>query len=316
MTSPPQQMGLFEKKVSRGTRKLRQFDYHRVGTPRGIRWVGDKLPKNGSTKTSWQCSQGDVWSARYKYIQQGAGCPHCAKQKERKTKVDYHRVGTPRGIRWVGDALPKDTQTKTSWQCPQGDVWETAYNVIQQGHGCQHCAGLAHKTEADYHKVGMPRDIRWTGSILPKNVMAKTSWQCPQGDTWEAIYDSIRRGTGCPHCANMVNGIKVSSQQEWLCDLVAGKLNTYVEGYYVDITTFIDGVNIAIEYDGWHWHKDRLDKDAKRDADLIDAGWHILRVKSDALLPDERLVFNAIMRLLGGSVYEEIVLEDWGNDNG
>ncbi len=310
MTSPPQQMGLFERKTTK-RRLLTEFDYHRVGSPRGIRWVGDELPKNNHTRTSWQCPQGDVWGAKYNRIQQGRGCPHCA-GKAPKTEADYHKIGVPRGIHWIGDKLPTNVNAKTSWQCSHGHTWDAPQSSIRKGTGCPDCPRNTTKTETDYRKAGLSRDIRWIGDELPKNTQTKTSWQCPQGDIWDTPYSEIRRGRGCPRCYGMVNGVQVSSQQEWLCDLVAGELNTYIDPYYVDITAFIDGVNIAIEYDGWHWHKGSLDKDAKRDADLIAAGWHVLRVKSNSMLPDERLVFDAIMRLLGGSMYEEIVLEDWG----
>jgi hypothetical protein len=33
------------------------------------------------------------------------------------------------------------------------------------------------------------------------NVQTKTGWQCPQGHQWQATYDKIRGGTGCPYCA-------------------------------------------------------------------------------------------------------------------
>jgi len=266
----PQQLGLFEKKVSK--KLLTKWDYHLVGAP-VIRWLGSELPKDVKTKTSWKCSLYHdvyVWEATYNDIQQRVGCPECAAKKAAFAKKIKHM---PRKIR-VGMGFPK--------------------------------------VESDYHKIGKPRGIQWLGDELPKNTTTRTKWQCPEGHVWEARYNGMYRGHGCPDCANMVNGVKVSSQQEWLCDLVAGELNTYIEGYYVDITLFLDGINIACEYDGWHWHKDKLGEDAKRDADLIAAGWRVLRVKSNALLPNEQDVLNAIKRLLNGSNYEEIILADWG----
>ena len=36
------------------------------------------------------------------------------------------------------------------------------------------------------------------------NTHTKTSWECEQGHRWQAPYNAIRRGTGCPVCASRV----------------------------------------------------------------------------------------------------------------
>ena len=56
------------------------------------------------------------------------------------------------------------------------------------------------KLPEDYHKLAQEKDFEWLG---PKvfNTHTKTWWRCSKGHKWEAIYDSLRDGTGCPFCA-------------------------------------------------------------------------------------------------------------------
>lgn len=53
-------------------------DYHALAKARGFKWLGPKVP-NVLTKTSWQCSEGHEWEARFSAIQYGDGCPDCAR---------------------------------------------------------------------------------------------------------------------------------------------------------------------------------------------------------------------------------------------
>ncbi len=428
----PKQLGLFERKIKKH-RRIAEFDYHRVGVFRGIRWVDEKFPKTAHTKTRWCCPQGHIWMAHFVDIQRGRGCPYCATRIP-KTEVDYHKLAQSRGYQWLSGILPQTTGKKTRWSCSEEHVWEARYSDIRVGHGCPYCVGLAKKTRSDYHKLADLRGFQWAGDILPqnineatiwqcseehtweaeynrirngrgcpycaglvpkteedyhelakqlnyqwigkelpinagiktwwicsgghttyvahtqlkyhngvclecsglkpktetdyhelaqtrgyewiegklpKNIKEKTLWLCPSGHTWETTYNSFHKGRNCPRCQNMVNGRFISSQQEWLCDLVDGELNVFVDGNCLDIVVKIDNHNICIEYDGWYWHKDQLDKDKALSEVLINSGWRVLRVKSGELLPEEQDIFDAIIRLTNGSTYEEIILDDW-----
>jgi very-short-patch-repair endonuclease len=73
-----------------------------------------------------------------------------------------------------------------------------------------------------------------------------------------------------------------------------------------------DETPIAIEYDSWFWHGDNQNYDRQRDEELVEAGWRVLRIKSNALLPTHEQIDAAIARLIAGEDQVEIVLEDWG----
>ena len=82
--------------------------------------------------------------------------------------------------------------------------------------------------------------------------------------------------------------------------------------YSLDCVVNINDCKIDIEYDGWFFHKDKVNTDLKRNQELCDAGIKVLRVKSGSLVPDEQLLVNAIINLSQSDLfYDEIILKDW-----
>jgi len=94
--------------------------------------------------------------------------------------------------------------------------------------------------------------------------------------------------------------------------MLGGRLNLPFGRYRIDIALEIGIERIAIEYDSYYWHKKKQAKDARRDRELMIAGWRVLRIKSDKLVPSLKEIGTAIALLLNGQTYTEIVLEDWG----
>lgn len=294
-------------------------DYHALAQLNGFEWIGVELPFSTHTPTLWECNNGHVWETSYFSIQSGYGCHYCS-GNARKSENDYHALARERGFQWIGDLLPKNVKEKTTWQCSQAHIWKQNWSTIQRGNGCPFC-GVVTKAESnrlkakDYHALALKKGILWVGGKVPKSVHLKTAWGCGEGHFWETSYQSIKYSYyGCPTCRGLVNGIRISSQQAWVCDYVDGEMNVQVGNYFIDIAVKIDGYWIAIEYDGWFWHRDRLEQDEVRSHDLINAGWKVLRIKSNELVPTKQEIDAAIIRLLDGPSYEEIILPDWGEN--
>ena len=55
------------------------------------------------------------------------------------------------------------------------------------------------KQPEDYHSLAESRGLRWLGPEVPttKNL---TTWECPKGHQWRAIYNNIQQGRNCPYC--------------------------------------------------------------------------------------------------------------------
>ena len=73
-------------------------------------------------------------------------------------------------------------------------------------------------------------------------------------------------------------------------------------------------IMIAIEYDSWYWHAEKVEQDRQRARDLIDLGWRVLAIKSNEKIPDKNVIMACIQQL-DKINYVEIVLDDWGCGN-
>lgn len=294
-------------------------DYRTLAKQRGIIWVG--LPVyNAQIKTLWACQKGHTWKAAYNTIQQGAGCPKCA-GKARKTIDDYRALSRRKGILWIADAIPEKAELKTEWQCPTCDYqWVSSYETVTHGSGCPKCrqleiADALRLSPSDYHDIASKRGIAWIGEFV-QTANEKTLWHCPNCDhQWLSTHSYIRSGTGCPNCIDFVHGNRVSTQQRIIANMVNGEMNTKLGRKYIDVLIWRNGIKIAIEYDSWYWHGARPEADAKRDAVLVSAGYSVIHIHSNELLPSKDELENAIQAILSGCKVYTITLSDWGIGN-
>ena len=288
-------------------------EYHALGTQCGFAWLGPNVP-NVRTPTTWRCSRGHEWQARYADIYTGYGCPHCYGNVV-KTPAEHHALAKERGFSWLGPEVPNGA-TKTWWQCSKGHSWETTYDSIRQGSGCPTCACAVigekrrHSAE-DYAALAASRGFGWLGLPVTDG-HSVTWWQCSADHRWQATYGNIRRGSGCPTCVDMVNGALVSKPQRAICKILDGELNVPCGVYRIDVAVVVDGVRIAVEYDSWFFHAGKEEQDQERDYVLVEGEWRVLHIRSNTLLPQRRELDAAISFLLAGNVITEIVLEDWG----
>lgn len=292
-------------------------DYYILAEKLGIAWLGSTLPKDTHTATRWLCSKGHKFFARYSDLNRkdknhtNCGCKLCAYILRRKTKEDYYALAESRQFKWIDENLPPNVSTKTLWRCDKGHEFETPYNTILQGCGCPYCAGNVKKTEKDYHDLAKSRGFKWVGPRLPVNVHKTTWWKCKDNHVFEANYNNVKTGWGCPQCSDMVNGSLVSKPQIKLNNLLCGSLN-YPEGKYrIDVAIIRNSQKIAVEYDCCYWHKGNEGYDAMRDEYLIRCGWKIIHVKSRNLLPSRKQLKKTINKILNSKDVVNIFLEDW-----
>lgn len=100
-------------------------------------------------------------------------------------------------------------------------------------------------------------------------------------------------------CKN--NNVPVSKQEKKMCKLLKtlyGDNNchdSFPEGRLVmDCLLETKGQKIDVEYDGWYWHKSRLQSDRARDEILKTLGYKILRIRSNGKVPSKEQIIQAI----------------------
>lgn len=249
----------FTERLAERDRK-KPKDYHSLARERDFIWLGPEVP-NVTSKTKWECQLGHRWLARFSKIQGGNGCPYCA-GKARKTPEDYHILANQNGFIWLGPQVDK-VHTKTLWQCPLGHRWESGYADIQQGYGCWLCginkkAYTQKKKPSDYHALAQVREFVWLGPEA-HNRRAKTGWQCKYSHQWEANYNDIKRGNGCPACqeskgenriAQVLTSLNIPFVREKRFDNCRNKRSLPFDFYFrIDKQVFL------VEYQGGQHYK-------------------------------------------------------------
>lgn len=184
-----------------GAKRLTKHDFHRAAQLRNNQWIGTAVVKS-QEKTHWRCCKGHEWEAQYASIRTGSGCPVCANVAP-KTVRDYQLIGATHGLKWLAKSSPRNTHTKTEWQCNNGHVIEMTYNSIAQGCGCDICARIRQGkkrrtlTAEDFHARAQSKGVKWIGNEVTTAAL-KTLWQCPEGHQWLKNYAHLQ---GCPICS-------------------------------------------------------------------------------------------------------------------
>jgi len=126
--------------------------------------------------------------------------------RSKYTIEDMKTIAKERG----GKCLSKkyvNPHTKLEWKCKIGHMWAATPNNVKKGTWCPKCARkkIAESqklTVEEMQKIAHERSGKClSGKYV--NSDTKLKWQCSEGHIWEAVPDSIRRGSWCPQCAKI-----------------------------------------------------------------------------------------------------------------
>lgn len=102
--------------------------------------------------------------------------------------------------------------------------------------------------------------------------------------------------------------VPTSSTEKIICNLlhtIYGEENCIdnftIDKLNLDCLLLFDGNKIDVEYDGWHWHKDKQEKDMKRNYWLISQGYKVLRIRSNYELPTKEQIIEGVDYLVKGN---------------
>lgn len=160
--------------------------------------------KNARTKLIWQCEKEHIWEAIYDSVSRGSWCPICAGYKKKDIE-DCHNYAS----KFNGFCLSKkyvNAHTNLEWKCHKGHIWLSSPNNVKRGQWCPTCGyeSVSNKLSLDIdeiHAIAKKRGGRLITNRY-ENAKTKLTWQCAQDHSWEATYDSIKRGTWCPVCSS------------------------------------------------------------------------------------------------------------------
>ncbi len=268
----------------------------------------DSVSPFSDKKAHWRCgSCGHQWEARIANRSRlNSGCPACSSIGKAVNKTNSLAARYPEIARtWHptlnGSLTPEDVRYGSKevvyWQC-----LDHPEHVFKQGIGkrtswgkatCMICTGRI-ATDQNALATTHPELLKewdWTENILdPYRVTAgstkKAHWICPRFPDihrWSAVIKNRTRGAGCRYCNNQgsIPEVRIFCELETLFSDI--KYRARISSIEVDV--FIPSLNLAIEYDGSHWHAAKDEKDREKNNALKAIGLETLRVRHQPLAP-------------------------------
>ena len=267
------------------------------------------LTLGSRTKVWWKCQKGHEWSATIAHRNNGRGCPYCTGKKALKGYNDLQTVNPLLAKEWnyeknngltPVEVMPNSGK-KVWWKCLKGHEWQASIDNRNRGTGCPYCSGnKVLKGYNDLRTVNPNLTKEWNcgknGNLKPENFTEnshkKVWWKCNKGHEWQAPISNRNKGVGCPIC----NSERHTSFPEYAIAYYIKKygldaVHSYKgQGYELDI--YIPSKKIAIEYDGYFWHKNKMKIDLEKNKMCKNDGIKLYRIREGLpLLNDSSIDF-------------------------
>jgi hypothetical protein len=181
----------------KGVQRRTLEEMQKLALSRGGKCLSAKYV-NGRTPLKWRCSKGHAWEAKPNDVVNGTWCPECGGTR-RGTIIEMRALAMEHG----GQCLSREYvngRTPLKWKCDKGHVWGAKSEYVKGGHWCHQCGGSLRLTIEEMHRLASKRK----GKCLSKeyiNARTRLRWQCVEGHIWEAVPDSIKRGSWCRICS-------------------------------------------------------------------------------------------------------------------
>ncbi len=241
----------------------------------------ENVTANSNKRVWWKCKKGHEWQATIHSRNKGTGCPYCSGRYSIKGENDLKTVNPKIAAEWdyfknIGispeDVLPNSGK-KVWWKCNKGHEWITSIHDRNKGNGCPYCGGRkVLKGFNDLKKVNPDLATEWNyeknQEITPEDVMPNSGknvwWKCNKGHEWQQKIYHRNNGVNCPICKSERNtSLPEFAFLYYLRNVGIDAIHSYKSlGYELDI--FIPSKRIAIEYDGYYWHKDKINQDKEK----------------------------------------------------
>ncbi|MGY3206322.1 putative nucleic acid-binding Zn-ribbon protein [Streptomyces sp. TE5632] len=265
----------------------------------------DSVAAGSSRKAWWLGSCGHEWQAVVHSRSGGCGCPYCGSRKVgygNDLTAQFPEVAGEWHPTRNGDVQPDRIAPKSNrkvwWLGSCGHEWEAVVaNRTARRSGCPYCAN---------QKVGYGNDLatrhpelaaQWhptrnndlTPDQIPYGARRNVWWRCASGHEWRAMVFKRSAGSSCDQCKlTGVSEVELRAFAE-LSHVLAGHLKPlrrdarlstpHRQRLRVDM---IFG-DIAVEYDGFYWHKDTDTRDREKTQRLQRAGYKVIRVREHPL---------------------------------
>ena len=178
-----------------------------------------------------------------------------------------------------------NTNTKILCECKKCSYqWMVRPYSLIGGTGCPQCAGNIKKTHHEFveelHSISPEIEVTSSYSGWEKKIKVRCAI-C--GNEWETLAGKLLQGRGCPKCNFRYHtSFPEQAIYFYIKKFFSDAISSYkVKGYELDI--FIPSRNVAIEYDGYLWHKAKIKLDNEKDNKCKKDGLTLIRVREKGL---------------------------------
>ena len=201
--------------------------------------------------------------------------------------------------------LTLGSNKKVWWKCSKGHEWQASISHRNNGRRCPYCAGKkVLNGYNDLQTVNPSLAKEWNyeknNGLTPVDVMSssgkKVWWKCNKGHEWQATISNRNKGVGCPVC----NSERQTSFPEYSIVYYLKKYGVEVihsyraQGYELDV--YIPSKKIAIEYDGYFWHKNKTKIDLEKNKRCAKDGIKLYRIREGLPSLNDSSIDNIIQK--------------------
>ena len=205
-----------------------------------------------------------------------------------------------------------NNKTKVCIICPEhGEFWQLPSDHLN-GKGCPQCAGNVRcDKDAFIEKAKSIHNDRYDYSKVEYvNAHTKVCIICPEhGEFWQ-IPNNHLNGNGCPLCKNRKIGdglrdtvedfTKKSNEIHDITDCLKA-LSPQQRNREIDV--YIPSLNLGIEYNGLHWHSERLGKDKNYHLDKLnkcnEQGIKLIQIFEDEWINHREICESKLRQICG-----------------
>ena len=260
------------------------------------------VTRASSKSVWWKCriDKKHVWKTKIVHRAHGKGCPYCSGNRVSSTN-SVATILPKLAAQWHptknGNLSPNDltwgSHQKVWWKCKKrGHEWKSAPSIHSEkgtGSGCPFCSGNKVDKTNSFASLHPEMLKEWHPSknrkLSPESFTSRSNqriwWKCIRGHDWLTTIGQRSRGSGCPKCTRQTSRPElriISELQPIFRDIVHrhkfGKLECDI---------FIPSLQVGIQYDGLHFHKNKVEKDRINTGRLKKMGVTIFRLRDRSL---------------------------------
>ena len=292
------------KKVSKKNPKVSETKYAKI-------WDYDKNelgPENFTTgsdkKAWWKCNKCKLsWDSAIQSIcnpNTDTGCPFCAL----KRASYFHNLELKFPIQAKQFLIDKNgihpskitpgSQKIYWWKCDNNHIFENSplnmtRTYFKEKQHCDYCPGGNKAWPGESFGDLYPNLVKEIDrnknkdfdefSVKPGS-QKKINWICKKKHKWKtSIYSRAIEGHGCKRCKMPYSKqeIRIYSELKLLFSDVKIRFTKLKE----EIDIFIPSLPLAIEFDGFYWHKNKKNRDVEKTSKLISHNIPVIRIREN-----------------------------------